>query len=137
MKTKTFPLGTSWLIIGLLAISALGVDSKTTSADEANSTQIGTVSSIFDNPVEGQEVTLRGKIIDQQPEETDYVFTDGTNKITIQLQENDYPYNPDTTVEISGIVDFESQHTDEVAKDPTPEDIQVNVNQLQVVTSND
>ncbi len=140
MNTKTFAIVTKRLIIGLFAISALEVVSQPTRADDTviqDSTQIATVSSILDHPVEGQEVTLRGQIIDQQLEETDYVFTDGTNKITIQLQENDFSYNPDTTVEISGIVDFESQHPDEVAKDPTPEDIQVNVNQLQVVTSND
>ena len=140
MNTKTFAIVTKRLIIGLFAISALEVVSQPTRADDAviqDSTQIATVSSIFDNPVEGQEVTLRGQIIDQQPEETDYVFTDGTNEITIQLQDKDFSYNPDTTVEISGIVDFESEHPDEVAKDPTPEDIQINVNQLQVVTSND
>lgn len=140
MNTKTFAIVTKRLIIGLFAISALEVVSQPTRADDAviqDSTQIATVSSIFDNPVEGQEVTLRGQIIDQQPEETDYVFTDGTNKVTIQLQDKDFSYNPNTTVEISGIVDFESQHPDEVAKDPTPENIQINVNQLQVVTSND
>ena len=106
-------------------------------ANALSQTQIDTVSSILDNPVEGQEVTLRGKIIDQEPGETDYIFTDSTNEITIELQDNDFPYNPDTTIEISGIVDFESQHPEEVAKDPTPEDIQINVDRLQVVTSND
>lgn len=99
-------------------------------------TQIATVASVLDNPVEGQEVTLQGKIIAQQPGETDYIFTDGTNKITIQLQEADFPYNPDATVEISGVVDFESQHPEEVAKDPTPEKIQINVDRLQVVDAN-
>ena len=136
---RTFAIGIKRLLIVLWAISALGVVSQPTRANDAqkqgSAPKIATVSSVLDNPVEGQEVTLRGNIIDQEPGENDYIFTDGTNEITIQLQEIDYPYNPDTTVVISGIVDFESQHPEEVAKDPTPEDIQVNVNQLQVVSS--
>ncbi len=99
-------------------------------------TEVNTVASILDNPVEGEEVTLRGKIIEQEPGETDYVFTDGTSKITIELEDNNYPYDPDTTIEISGVIDFESQHSEEVTKDSSPEDMQIIVNQLQVVTSN-
>ena len=82
-----------------------------------------TVSSILDNPVEGEVVTLQGKIISQQIGQTDYIFTDGTNKITLELKESDFPYDPNQTIEIMGIVDFESQHPDEAAKDPSPEDI--------------
>ena len=100
-------------------------------------TQIVTVASILDNPVEGQEVTLRGQIIEQEQGEADYVFTDGTNKITIQLQDDNFDYDPKTTIEVSGVIDFESQHPEEAKKDPTPEDIQLKVNQLEVVTSND
>ncbi|MDJ0588857.1 MAG: NirD/YgiW/YdeI family stress tolerance protein [Pleurocapsa sp. MO_226.B13] len=118
-----------WLTI----LSCIGI---VFSSKALSQTQIATVASILDNPVEGQEVTLQGKIIAQQPGETDYIFTDGTNKITIQLQEADFPYNPDTTVEISGVIDFESQHPEEVAKDPTPEKIQINVDRLQVVDAN-
>ncbi len=106
-------------------------------ANALSQTKIATVSSILDNPVEGQEVILRGQIIGQEQGETDYIFTDGTKKITIELQEENFPYNPNTTVEISGVVDFESQHPEEIATETTPEKIQINVNQLQVVTSNE
>ena len=105
-------------------------------ANAFGQTQITTISSIFDNPVEGQKVTLRGKIIGHQQNETDYTFADNTNEITIELQESDFDFNPNETVEISGMVDFESQHLEEAKKDPTPEDIQIRVNQLQVVNSN-
>ena len=100
-------------------------------------TEVATVSSILDNPVEGQEVTLRGKIIEQQQGEYDYLFTDGTSKMTIELEDDNYPYDPDTTIEISGVIDFESQHPEEAKQDPTPEDIQINVDQINVVTSNE
>ena len=100
-------------------------------------TNTTTVSSILDNPVDGQKVILRGKIIGHQQNETDYTFTDNTNEITIELEDDNYPFNSNTTVEISGIVDFESDHADEAIKDPTPEQIQIRVNQLQVVNSNE
>ena len=100
-------------------------------------TNTTTVSSILDNPVDGQKVILRGKIIGHQQNETDYTFTDNTNEITIELEDDNYPFNSNTTVEISGIVDFESEHPDEAIKDPTPEQIQIRVNQLQVVNSNE
>ena len=97
-------------------------------------TQIVTISSILEAPVEGKEVRLQGRIIAQEPGETDYIFTDGHSKITIQLQKKDFPYNPDTTIEILGVIDFESQHIEEAAFDPTPEDIQINVSQLRVIS---
>ena len=106
-------------------------------ANVLSQTKVTTISSILDAPIEGQEVTLRGQIIEQQQGERDYIFTDGTNKITIELQELNFSYNPNTTLEITGIIDFESQHPEAVAKDPTPEKLQIKVNQLQVVTSHE
>lgn len=100
-------------------------------------TKINTISSILDNPVEGQKVILQGKIIGRQRNETDYTFADNTNEITIEIQENNFDFNPNETVEISGMVDFESQHPEEAKKDPTPEDIQIRVNQLKVVNANE
>ncbi|WP_019505258.1 YgiW/YdeI family stress tolerance OB fold protein [Pleurocapsa sp. PCC 7319] len=106
-------------------------------ANAVSQTNTTTVSSILDNPVDGQKVILRGKIIGHQQNETDYTFTDNTNEITIELEDDNYPFNSNTTVEISGIVDFESEHPDEAVKDPTPEKIQIRVDQLQVVNSNE
>ena len=138
MNNQMFVLKIKRFALGLFVISTLGVVSRAANANnivaQESSTQTVTVASVLDNPVEGQEVILRGQIISQQPEETDYLFTDGTGKITIQISENDFSYNPDTTVEIAGVVDFESQHPDEVAQDPTPEDLQLNVNRLQIIT---
>ena len=106
-------------------------------ANAFSQTKIATISSILDSPVEGEEVTLRGKIIGQEEGDTDYILTDGADQITIQIPDNDFPYNPNTTVEVSGVVDFESQHPEEIKTETTPEDIQIKVNQLEVVTSNE
>ncbi|VEP14252.1 conserved exported hypothetical protein [Hyella patelloides LEGE 07179] len=115
------------VILALLAINFL-FSMKASSQDQAT-----TVSSILDNPVEGQEVTLQGKIIGQQSDKTDYIFTDGTDQIAIEIQSDDFNYSSDIDVQISGVVDFESQHPEEVARDPTSENIQINVNQLQII----
>lgn len=96
-------------------------------------TQIFTISSILNNPIDGQEVTLIGRIIHQEPGEKDYILTDGTDEIIVEIQDNNFSYNPDTTVEILGTVNFESQHLEEAEEDPTPEELEINVNQLRVV----
>ena len=122
-------------VFALIAINSLVSDNA------LSQTKIETVSSILDNPIDGKEVTLQGKIIEKMSDEadsngTDYIFTDGSNEITVELQDANYPYNKDTILEISGIIDFESEHLEEKGKDSTPEDIQIKVNQLQVVNLN-
>lgn len=142
MNTKTFAIGIKKFTIALLAICAMGIVSQPTKADEAvgqDSSQtaaISSVSSILDNPAEGQEAILRGQIISQQSEEKDYLFTDGTGEIVIQISENNFSYDPEVTVEITGVINFESQHLEEAAQDPTPEDIQFDVNRIQILTAN-
>lgn len=98
--------------------------------------KIFNIVSILDNPVEGQEVTLQGQIIGQQPNQTDYIFTDGTSEITLEIHDKNLAYDPNVTLEISGFVDFESQHPEEAKLDPDPEDIQINVERLEVLDSN-
>ncbi|WP_019506035.1 NirD/YgiW/YdeI family stress tolerance protein [Pleurocapsa sp. PCC 7319] len=122
-------------VFALIAINSL------VCANAWSQTKIETVSSVLDNPIDGKEVTLQGKIIEKMSDEadsngTDYIFTDGTNEITVELQDANYPYDQDTMLEISGIIDFESEHLEEKEKDLTPEDIQIKVNQLQVVNLN-
>lgn len=122
-------------IYKLKVISAIITINSLISLRALAQVKIHTVSSILNNPVEGEVVTLQGKIISQQIGQSDYTFTDGTNEITLELEKSDFPYDPNQTVQVMGIVDFESQHPDEAAKDPSPEDIQIDVTQLQVVTS--
>lgn len=96
-------------------------------------TELSNLASILENPIEGREVMLRGKIIGQQQDEPDYIFTDGNNQIIIRLEDDKFDYNPNNTVEILGIIDFESQHLEEREKDPTPENFEIVVKQLQVI----
>lgn len=100
---------------------------------QTNLTKLSDLASILDNPIEGREVILQGNIIGQQQGEPDYIFSDGNNQIIIRLENDKFDYNPDHTVEILGIINFESQHAEEIEKDPTPENFEIVVNRLQVI----
>ena len=96
-------------------------------------TQLVTIASVLDNPIDGKSVTLRGKIIDREPGENDYIFTDGTNEIVIEIQDNSFSYDSNTTFEILGTVNLESEHIEERVEDPTPENIEIEVHQIQII----
>ena len=117
-------------------ISALIVLGSLFSLETLAQTQMVTIASILNYPVDGREVTLTGRIIDQESEEKDYIFTDGIDSITIELQDAGFSYNPDVTVKISGIVNLESEHLEERAEDPTPESIEIEVSQVEIINLN-
>lgn len=108
-------------------------------------TKLSDFSSVVENPVEGKEVTLRGKIIESI--EDCYVFTDGTNKILVHFEDEEYSYDPNTEVEISGIVQEHTSHDGEHFEagnhdhDHDHEDISMDtmimVNEIQVITANE
>ncbi|MGK7936354.1 MAG: NirD/YgiW/YdeI family stress tolerance protein [Xenococcaceae cyanobacterium] len=98
--------------------------------------KITSISSILKNPIDGKEVILRGRIIDQQQGEQDYILTDGKDKIVIEMKENDFPYDPNKNIEISGIVNLESKHSQELEHDLTPEDIEIRVDNFRVIDIN-
>ena len=63
--------------------------------------------SILDNPVDDQQVRLRGNLIQQLSQEK-YVFSDGSKQIIVDIDEDDMPAVPvdaTTVVEIVGEVD--------------------------------
>ncbi|MGK7951556.1 MAG: NirD/YgiW/YdeI family stress tolerance protein [Xenococcaceae cyanobacterium] len=117
-------------------ISALIVLGSLFSLETLAQTQMVTIASILNYPVDGREVTLTGRIIDQESEEKDYIFTDGSDQITIELQNAGFSYNPDVTVKISGIVNLESEHLEKRAEDPTPERIEIEVSKVETINLN-
>ncbi|MGK7949694.1 MAG: hypothetical protein AB4368_13115 [Xenococcaceae cyanobacterium] len=100
-------------------------------------TEISDFSSIVENPVEGQKVTVKGKIIEQIEGTSDYVLSDGTNKIIIHLEDNDVTYTPDTIVEVSGTIGLEPHHLHEGDHDYTETEMEIVVEQIQVITANE
>lgn len=113
--------------LGLIAFNCL----LTTKALSQN--KVINISSILENPIDGEEVILRGKIIGQQTGEKDYIFTDGQDEIIIELEENNFLYNPNEDIEISGIVNLESEHSQQLEQDLSPEDIEISVNDFKVI----
>ena len=116
------------IILGLITINLLF------STKALTENKIISISSILESPIDGEEVTLRGRIIDQEEGEKDYIFTDGKNKIVIELEENDFRYDPNENIEILGIVNLESEHFEQ-ENDLTPENIEIDVNKLRVINN--
>jgi len=74
-----------------------------------------TVKQVVDRPVDHMWVTLRGHILNKVAHER-YLFSDGTGQITVEIDDEYFPYNrpitPENTVEISGEVDSEFMRLD-------------------------
>ncbi|MGK7916689.1 MAG: NirD/YgiW/YdeI family stress tolerance protein [Prochloraceae cyanobacterium] len=97
--------------------------------------QVNTVSSIMENPVDEMEVTLVGNIISKEEgkHQRDYTFKDETGEITVEIEDENFKYDSDTTVKISGKVSLESQEDEAEQQDETPEYLEIEVDHLQVM----
>ena len=94
-------------------------------------TEITSISEILAEPKDDMEVRIRGQIIDQEPGEDDYIFTDGQEQITVEIEQENFQYAPDETIEIYGVVNLESAHGGE--NDPTPEAVEIEVTEIKLV----
>ena len=94
-------------------------------------TEITSISEILAEPKDDMEVRIRGQIIDQEPGEDDYIFTDGQEQITVEIEQENFQYTPDETIEIYGVVNLESAHGGE--NDPTPEAVEIEVTEIKLV----
>ncbi len=95
-------------------------------------TEVTIISKILAEPKDNMEVTIRGKIIDQEEGESDYIFTDGKDKIIVEIEQENFQYNPNENIEIYGVVSLESTKQEE-EYDPTPEVIEIEVKEIKVV----
>ena len=84
-----------------------------------------TVSSILADPTDGLPVTLRGWILDLGNDEGEYVFTDGTGEITLEIYDEDFRNQPDILIEISGEVNLESEDPSQYEAHPEAVEIDV------------
>lgn len=94
--------------------------------------KVTTIANILVEPKDNMEVTIRGKIIERQKGENDYIFTDGQEKIMVEIEKENFEYNPNETIEISGVVSLESTKEDD-EYDPTPETIEIEVKEIKAV----
>lgn len=120
-----------YIILTLLTLGSLGCSN--------NSTQntLLDISSVIENPTEGKEVTLQGKIVGKI--EKCHVFTDGTDKILVHFKDEELSYDPNTTVEISGTIERGimpgMHHFRGKNHGVIPMDTMIMVSQLQVITA--
>jgi uncharacterized protein (TIGR00156 family) len=91
-----------------------------------------TVASILADPTDGISVTLQGNILQRGDEEEEYIFTDGTGEIAVEIYDENFNTTPDTLLEISGEVDLESE--DPTQHEAHPEAVELDIYQVQVVT---
>lgn len=95
-------------------------------------TEITSISQILAEPKDDMEVRIRGKIIDRQLGEDDFIFTDGQDKITLEIDQKNFQYSSDETIEIYGVVSLESID-EEDNHDPTPEVVEIEVKEIKLV----
>lgn len=95
-------------------------------------TEVTSISQILAEPKDDMEVRIRGKIIDQQLGEDDFIFTDGQDKITLEIDQKNFQYSSDETIEIYGVVSLESID-EEDDHDPTPEVVEIEVKEIKLV----
>ena len=120
------------LLLGLtLPLFSCTPERSEEGTEQVEKTEVTTIAKILAESKDGMKVTIRGKIIDQQKGENDYIFTDGKDKIIVEIEKENFQYNPNETLEISGVVILES--TKEEEDDPTSEDIEIEVKQIKVV----
>ena len=94
-------------------------------------TEMNSISQILAEPKNDVEVRIRGQIIDQQPGEKDYIFTDGQAQITVEIEQENFQYTPDETIEIYGVVNLELAEGGE--NDPTPELVEIEVTEIKLI----
>ena len=121
----------------ICAIFALVALNSIVSPKALTQTELSDFSSILENPVAGKEVVVRGKIIKRIEGSPDYVLSDGTNHMIIHFEEESYSYEPDTMVEVSGIVRLETHHEEEAGHNHPEQEVEIRVNQIQVITANE
>lgn len=100
---------------------------------------ITTVSELLSSPKDEMEVKLRGKIIGQQEGEEEYIFTDnGKDKVILDIDDKkDFQYDPNKTVEVYGVVNIKSDEEDkkeEAQVDPTPEKLEIEIEEIKVIS---
>ncbi|SET48969.1 YgiW/YdeI family stress tolerance OB fold protein [Thorsellia anophelis] len=102
-----------------LAIVTCNVHADFVGKNGTQSTPYDTVKSIVANPIEDKQVSLIGNIIEKIGHEK-YLFTDGTQTIRLDIDDEKFPIEPvdeSTTVKIYGEIDKEFLESPEIDVD--------------------
>ncbi|MGK7947583.1 MAG: hypothetical protein AB4368_01930 [Xenococcaceae cyanobacterium] len=95
------------------------------------------LAAILQQAPEGETITVEGQIIGKI--EDCHIFTDGNSKILVHLENENAPYDPNETIEISGIIKNHVMPDSENFKDEAYSDIPMNrmimVNEIEIIAS--
>lgn len=86
---------------------------------------------ILANPIDGELITLQGRLLRQGDDDEEYVFTDGTGEITLEIYDEDFDFALDMPIEISGEIDLESE--DPTQHEAHAETVEIDVSQWQAI----
>jgi uncharacterized protein (TIGR00156 family) len=78
-----------------------------------------TVAEILDNPVDDQDVQLRGRLL-RQTSDDEFIFSDGTGEIVVELETKHFagqPVDEKTEVELIGEVETKLKRPPEIEVD--------------------
>lgn len=94
-------------LLALLAVVAMPVATQARYLGPSVLDEKTSVQEILAEPVDGQPVKLRGKLL-RQTTKNHYVFSDGTADIIVEIDADDFPRDPvneHTLVKIAGEID--------------------------------
>ncbi len=102
-----------------------GPRSEYSRLETAAATRVSTVKEVLASRKDDEDVVLRGRIV-RHVGGDDYIFTDGTGEIEVEIDDDDYPRDRiamDTEIEIRGEVDLDRNEqptieVDELASAP-------------------
>jgi len=93
------------------------------------------ITEILSDPQDGAEVRIYGTVIEQQPGEDEYIISDETGEITVEIDDLNMELDPGTKIEVLGVVSLELEHKGEAEKegDPTPEEIEIEATEVNIM----
>ncbi len=95
------------------------------------------LAAILQQAPEGETITVEGQIIGKI--EDCHIFTDGNSKILVHLENENAPYDPNETIEISGIIKDHvmpnSDNFEDEAYSDIPMDRMIMVNEIEIIAS--
>lgn len=118
--------------LGTIPLATAGLAAEVTFFEESQLNEQLTVSAILAEPSAGMSVTLQGFILQRGDDDEEFIFTDGTDEITVEIYDDSFIIDPNTMVEIVGEVDLEAE--DLTQHEAHPESVEIDVYEVQIVT---
>lgn len=110
-----------------VASEADGLESETAPAAVET-----TIEAILEAPVDGASVTLQGYVVRSGDDPTDFIFSDGTEEIPVEIYEEGFVADPETLVLITGEVDLEAD--DPADTEAEPEEVEIDISSIEVIS---